>query len=142
MAYINLLEIVYPIGSVYISTTETSPAEIIGGSWTKIEGATLRSCSKTDEIGYIGSDTHTLTVAEIPAHAHDLKTTVNGQQKIVSANLVSNSGYTWSNVFSGDDHLVYRSQISNSAGTNWMGGNEAHSIIQRSYNVYIYYRIS
>ena len=142
MAYINLLEIVYPVGSVYISTSATSPAEIIGGSWTKIEGAALRSCSKTDEIGYIGSDTHTLTIAEIPAHTHEFKTTVNGVQRAVSSNTVSNAGYAWSNIFTGDDQIYYRTQGSNSNGTNWMGGSEAHSIVQRSYNVYIYYRIS
>lgn len=142
MAYINLLEIIYPVGSIYISTGATSPAKIIGGSWTKIEGAALRSCSATDEIGYVGSDTHTLTTTEIPAHTHNLKTTVNGKRKIVSANLISNSGYAWSNIFTGDDKLVYRDQSSNSAGTDWMGGGEAHSIVQRSYNVHIYYRIS
>ena len=41
MAFTNLLTAVYPVGSVYLSTSATSPAEIIGGTWTQITGAVL-----------------------------------------------------------------------------------------------------
>ena len=30
MAFMNLLEIVYPIGSLYFSTSSISPAEVMG----------------------------------------------------------------------------------------------------------------
>lgn len=41
MAFINMLEVVYPVGSVYISTTATSPASFIGGTWEQVKGAVL-----------------------------------------------------------------------------------------------------
>ena len=42
MAWVNLLDIIYPIGSVYFSANSTSPSTLIGGSWVAIEaGATL-----------------------------------------------------------------------------------------------------
>ena len=41
MAFTNLLAAVYPVGSLYLSTSATSPANIIGGTWTQIKGAVL-----------------------------------------------------------------------------------------------------
>lgn len=38
MAYVNLGQVVYPIGSVYISYTSTSPASLFGGNWAAITG--------------------------------------------------------------------------------------------------------
>lgn len=38
MAYINLGQVVYPVGSVYISYTSISPASLFGGNWTAITG--------------------------------------------------------------------------------------------------------
>lgn len=138
MAYINLLEIIYPVGSVYISTNATSPAEIIGGSWTKIEGAALRSCSETDEIGYVGSDTHTLTVAEMPSHIHTTRT---------NWILYDKGGWGTSGVTgtvpqpAAGANTPYNFGAINSFFTS-QGSSQAHSIVQRSYNVHIYYRIS
>ena len=36
-----LLEMVYPVGSVYMSTNSTSPATFLGGTWTQIKGRFL-----------------------------------------------------------------------------------------------------
>lgn len=38
MAYVNLGQVVYPVGSVYISYTSKSPASLFGGNWTAITG--------------------------------------------------------------------------------------------------------
>lgn len=38
MAYVNLGQIIYPVGSVYMSYTSTSPASLFGGNWTAITG--------------------------------------------------------------------------------------------------------
>lgn len=41
MAWINFLECVYPVGSVYFSTINNSPAKTIGGTWQAISGLNL-----------------------------------------------------------------------------------------------------
>lgn len=41
----SLLELVYPIGSVYMSANDTSPALLFGGSWVKVEGKFLLGTS-------------------------------------------------------------------------------------------------
>lgn len=58
MAFVNLLQAIYPVGSVYLSTVSTSPASIIGGTWEQIENKYLRCVSAS--IGSVGgSDSHT-----------------------------------------------------------------------------------
>ena len=39
--FVNLMDVIYPVGSIYLSTAATSPAASIGGTWTKIENCTL-----------------------------------------------------------------------------------------------------
>ena len=38
MAYVNLIDLVYPVGTVYISYTSASPSSLFGGTWTAITG--------------------------------------------------------------------------------------------------------
>lgn len=67
MAFINLLQAVYPVGSIYFSTVNTSPSSLIGGTWAQITNAALRASTS---IGYTGADTHAITINEMPAHRH------------------------------------------------------------------------
>lgn len=71
MSWVNLLDIVYPIGAVYFSRDLTSPASIIGGSWTKVEGALLGAVGGSVLLGY-GGDT-TISIDQMPKHKHSVK---------------------------------------------------------------------
>ena len=87
MSWINILNIVYPVGSIYCSTTNISPASSIGGSWTQIENAALRS---GDSVGYTGSDTHAITKQEMPVHNHgvtDEDSNINGASTVYTHKL-------------------------------------------------------
>lgn len=100
MAYINLLEIIYPVGSMWISSINTSPAEIVGGSWTRIEDARFlmagNGTRKAGEAG--GANTITLTTNQIPAHSHSIN--------------AENSGSGGSIIFAdGSDTSVYNIQL-------------------------------
>ena len=70
MAYINLGQVIYPVGAIYASANSTSPASLLGGSWTQITNAALRGATS---VGYTGSDTHILTIKEMPSHIHNMK---------------------------------------------------------------------
>ena len=39
--WVNLMDVVYPIGSYYLSYDKTSPAQIFGGSWFQTYGYNL-----------------------------------------------------------------------------------------------------
>lgn len=56
--FVNLLDIIYPVGSIYITATEISPADAIGGIWVEIKDKVL--LDRTDENCLVekGSMTH------------------------------------------------------------------------------------
>ena len=61
----------YPVGAYYISHNSTSPAELFGGTWSKVEDRFLWAASSSSTIGVTGgAQTHTLTIDEMPAHGH------------------------------------------------------------------------
>lgn len=55
MAFVNLLSVIYPVGSVYLSINAASPAGIIGGTWEKVSGYYLLTGDDSQTTG--GSDT-------------------------------------------------------------------------------------
>jgi hypothetical protein len=71
----NILD-VYPVGAIYTSVVSTSPASLFGGTWQSFAaGRVLVGINSSDgdfnqsqETG--GAKTHTLTVAQMPSHAH------------------------------------------------------------------------
>ena len=69
----TFLDKVYPVNSIYISYSHTSPAELFGGSWTRLSNTFLWGCDSTGVIGQTGGEkTVTLTVNEMPSHQHFL----------------------------------------------------------------------
>ena len=64
------IDILHPVNSFYISYASTSPASLFGGTWTQITGAVLRG---NTNVGYTGSDSHTLSVNEMPKHTHGME---------------------------------------------------------------------
>lgn len=65
--FVNLLDIVYPVGSIYHSMNTTSPADFVGGTWTKIK-TFLYGADVANQTG--GEAEHTLTIDEMPKHNH------------------------------------------------------------------------
>lgn len=60
----DVIDIVYPVGSVYISFNNTSPETLFGGEWEQIVDHFLYPSSSSGTTG--GEATHTLTQDEIP----------------------------------------------------------------------------
>lgn len=53
----DILDMVYPVGSYYISHSNTSPATLFGGIWARIEGRMLYGCATAGTIGATGTHT-------------------------------------------------------------------------------------
>lgn len=67
----TIANIVYPIGSIYISVNEMSPQQLFGGEWEKIEGRFLLGSDNSYSLGATGGEAnHTLTINEMPSHTH------------------------------------------------------------------------
>ena len=101
---LQVLQAVYPIGSIYCSYGNTSPAVLFGfGQWTKIEGRFLLGANSTYSLGSTGGEaTVALTVAQLPAHNHGASTASAGAH--THAITVNNGGW----------HV-------HSASSNWTG---------------------
>ena len=72
----KMQEDIFPIGSTYITQTNTNPNTILGfGTWERLKGKVVVGLDEDDtdfnEIGKEGGEkTHTLTVDEMPVHEH------------------------------------------------------------------------
>lgn len=79
-AVLQVLQAVYPVGSIYCSYGNTSPDVLFGfGQWTKIEGRFLLGANSTYGLGSTGGEaTVALTVAQLPAHSHGASTASAG----------------------------------------------------------------
>lgn len=129
----SVFDMIYPIGSIYISTNSTNPSLLFGGVWEPFaQGRTLIGVDTTDtdfdtveNIG--GEKQHTLTINEMPSHNH-------GQSLNDGGTLSGVAGYDWkvtdtTRIYYGDDLAQYT------------GGNQAHNNLQPYITVYMWRRI-
>lgn len=122
--------LIYPVGSIYMSTDNTDPSLLFGGTWEQLENKFLLGAGSTYTAGDSGgSDTHThttgdhtLTVNEMPKHSGHLPTQPSGGTiaRYLSTSVLTSygsSGRGWTEV-SGSEAMP-AGQIA--------GGSEAHN---------------
>ena len=115
----DILRLVFPIGSTYITQTDVNPNTILGfGIWERIKGKVLVGLDENDTdfdtIGQTGGEKeHTLTIEEMPSHSHSIG-------KPVSTNSGSAS---W--LLLDTNKAEYDTQYTQSTG-----GDQAHNILQ------------
>lgn len=92
----DLIDLVYPVGAIYMSTVGTSPATLFGGTWVALdEGRVLIGANSTYKAGATGGEaTHTLTTAEMPSHSHT-GSTGNGTTTDHIHGIGNNNGNNW-----------------------------------------------
>lgn len=76
----NVVDLIYPVGSIYMSVNSTSPSILFGaGTWERIKNKFLLGTDdegdENETYSYPagttgGSSTHTLTIDELPSHNH------------------------------------------------------------------------
>ena len=123
---VNLLE-VYPIGAIYISTVNTSPAELFGGYWNPIKDTFLLAAGNTYTAGGTGGEaTHTLTVNEMPSHRHGVGLTGYGS--------LTGNGMNWGYVQTRGEYSGYEIILDE-------GGGQAHNNMPPYLTVYMWQRV-
>ena len=66
-----LLNLVYPVGSIYWSSNDTDPGTLFGGTWQQIKDRFVLAAGDSYTNGAIGgAATVTLTVSNMPSHTH------------------------------------------------------------------------
>lgn len=112
----NIFDLIYPVGSFYISWKSTNPATLFGGTWEQIQGKFLLGRSSSYPAGSIGGEaTHTLTEAEMPSHKGHL-----------SSGIVDNAPYEKGNYKGFLNSSVMTAYGDIGRGWNTYAGNEMH----------------
>lgn len=91
-AYVERLLIrVYPVGSIYISVSNISPASLFGGTWEKLTNRFLVGAGDQYSVGQMGgADTVALQVENLPEHRHSISFNVFYRQTVASGGGVRN----------------------------------------------------
>ena len=65
----DLFDLVYPVGSIYLSVNNTSPSTLFGGTWEQIKDTFLLGAGDDYDLGATGGEASVkLTISEIPVH--------------------------------------------------------------------------
>ena len=122
----------YPIGSIYLSVNDTSPASLFGGTWEKIQDRFLLASGSSYSLGATGGEkTHTLTTSEIPSHAHKLV-------RVKKYNCSASGSYAQALI--PDSQSTDYSNLS--AITDSVGGSQSHNNMPPYLVVNVWKRIS
>lgn len=70
-AWNSILNLVYPVNSIYITANSTSPATLFGGTWAQQKNG-LIACAGTSGFASAGNTagSTTISVNQMPAHTH------------------------------------------------------------------------
>ncbi|MGN1301642.1 MAG: DUF859 family phage minor structural protein, partial [Clostridia bacterium] len=130
----KIFDLLYPVGSVYMSTSSTNPATLFGGTWTQISGRFLYCTTTSKTTGGESTHTHTtgnctLTINQIPSHTHSF----TAIQRDTTATTLATGSYGY---------------VSKSTNTGYTGGGAAHnhgatgssSNLPPWFSVYCWYR--
>lgn len=75
----SIIDIVYPVGSIYMSVNNVNPQNIFGGTWEQLQNRFLLGAGDTYAAGATGGEaTVALDKSHIPAHTHDVRLRATG----------------------------------------------------------------
>ena len=117
----------FPIGYIYLSTSNVNPGQFFGGTWEPIKDRFLLLAGDTYKGGQTGGEAeHTLTIDEIPPHDHN-----DGKLKdSITANNGSRSAV-----------IVHKSE-NGTIPTTKTGGGQAHNNMPPYIVVYGWVKVS
>ena len=148
-SWISLLDIVYPVGSIYCSVSSTSPASIVGGTWSAIAAGACLGAAGTGFTSNNYNGTYQPTAAQVPVHTHG--TGIHGMQYYIIRNLSSDSTARkyFSTASGGKEVMISANSaasdyggIEDMTGINYTGNNEnaGDAYYPYQYSVYMWVR--
>lgn len=132
----SIVNLIYPIGSIYINTSSTDPTSLFGGTWERIKDRFLLASGDNYQNNITGGEaTHTLTNAEMPSHTHTEQLPITWNIKYTKGTI---NGYVSDSTVGTYAGGVYTS----SHTTTSSGDNQAHNNMPPFITVYIWKRIA
>lgn len=132
----TIINAIYPVGSVYISTAGTNPAVLFNvGVWQQIEDRFLLAAGDVYTAGTTGGEANVqLTIAQMPAHSHEM---TNGGS---AACVYTTTGVAYSDGFGGGGLWTNSNKATGKPDVT--GGSEAHNNMPPYLVVYMWRRVS
>ena len=119
----EIVNIIYPVGSLYWSSKSTDPATLFGGTWKRIKDKFILAAGDTYAAGSTGGAASVaLTTKQIPAHAHSASTNSTGGH---THTLYSGAGGSGGSYFSVGQ--VYGAKNRAVTSPDW-NGDHAHTV--------------
>lgn len=132
----EILNMVYPVGAIYMSTSSANPSTFIGGTWQRYaQGRTIVGVSENEtEFNYAGKTggekSHRLTKNEMPRHDHNVSNDNNALLLAAS----STKAYATAGAGSGSNSWPWQK------GVQAEGGDQPHNNLQPYIATYIWLR--
>lgn len=134
----DILNTVYPVGSIYMSVNNTSPESFIGGTWVALQDRFLVGAGNSYANGATGGEaSHTLTIEETPSHRHG--STVGGSFFAINCNY-SASEALYSHGLAGSETGWWYNTDKNIGDLTYTGGGKAHNNLPPYLAVYMWKR--
>ena len=147
----------YPVGSIYMSTVATSPADLFGGTWEAMPAGRVLLAQGEAEWGTTytagstgGEATHQLSVGELPQHSHAANASTSniyGQFHQRGQNFAPNGVFSYTSFDTGarQDVSGYKvtlnANISPTISIGNTGSNLPHNNIQPYIAVFMWHRV-
>ena len=133
------LDLVYPVGAIYLSTVNTNPGTLFGGTWSQIKDRFLLAAGDTYAAGGTGGEAnHTLTVDEMPSHRHSSDDYVYGYPQS-SAREGWDTECSWVNNGKPDSNNPSTGE-NGPIRTSYVGGGQPHNNMPPYLTVYVWKR--
>lgn len=130
----ELLDLIYPIGSIYLSVSSANPQTLFGGTWEQVKDRFLLAAGSAYAAGETGgAATVSLSTANLPAHTHKLN--LAKRQKFLSSGTTS----TYVLVDSTDTTSTNYAPLNNGTTTS-AGSGTAHNNMPPYLAVYVWKR--
>jgi microcystin-dependent protein len=155
-----ILDLVYPVGAIYMSVNSTNPGTLFGGTWVAWGTGRVPVGVDTSQTEFAtvektgGNKTVTLTVDQMPKHNHGQDShqhqinEVNGDNNIIASGGYNNNGNQWGAnfIYGGQPGAWGFTNVSNFY-TRWAqpyiweaGGGGAHNNLQPYITCYMWKR--
>ena len=139
----NIFDLIYPVGSFYISAKSTNPATLFGGTWEQIQGKFLLGMSSSYPAGSQGGEaTHTLTESEMPSHKGHLSAGIAGGVPTGKGNYEGYLNSSVMNAYPGGNYRGWNVYAGNEIhpASEAVGGGQSHNNMPPYLSVYIWKR--
>lgn len=135
----SVIDMVYPVGAIYMSVNSTNPGNLFGGKWEQIKDCFLLAAGDTYTAGSTGGEAqHTLTVDEMPRHRHSSDSYQDGYPN--SGLIEQNKFCTWVNHGIHDYNEPESGESSGAVRTSRVGGSQPHNNMPPYLTVYMWKR--